>query len=102
MPWLLLSVMRMSSKEVIKMADFKVGRVTHYYDKLGVAIVELDGTLAVGDKVKFVRGGEDLFEQAVESIQIEHEKKDSAGKGDVIGLKVDSEVKEGAEVYKVQ
>ncbi|MFZ5933011.1 MAG: hypothetical protein ACOYT7_02955 [Patescibacteria group bacterium] len=84
------------------MADFKVGRVTHYYDKLGVAIVELDGTLAVGDKVKFVRGGEDLFEQAVESIQIEHEKKDSAGKGDVIGLKVDSEVKEGAEVYKVQ
>ncbi|HAF64158.1 TPA: translation elongation factor-like protein, partial [Candidatus Beckwithbacteria bacterium] len=36
------------------------------------------------------------------SIQIEHEKKDSAGKGDVVGLKVDSEVKEGAEVYKVQ
>lgn len=84
------------------MADFKVGKVTHYYDKIGVAIVELDGSLAVGDKVKFTRGGEDLFEQKVDSIQIEHEKKDSAGKGDVVGLKVESEVKEGAEVYKVE
>lgn len=82
--------------------SLKVGKVTHFYDKIGVAIVELDGTLSVGDKVKFARGGEDLFEQVVGSIQIEHEKKDSAGKGDVVGLKVDSEVKEGAEVYKVQ
>ncbi|MEK7112752.1 MAG: hypothetical protein AAB875_05490 [Patescibacteria group bacterium] len=84
------------------MADFKIGKVTHYYDKIGVAIVELDGTLSVGDKIKFARGGEDLFEQEVESIQIEHEKKDSAGKGDVVGLKTDAEVKEGAEVFKVQ
>lgn len=84
------------------MADLKVGKVTHYYDKIGVAIVELNATLSVGDKVKFTRGGEDLFEQTVGSIQIEHEKKDSAGKGDVIGLKAESEVKEGAEVYKVE
>ena len=83
------------------MADLKIGKVNHYYDKIGVAVVELDGTLAVGDKIKFSRGGEDLFEQAVESIQIEHEKLDSAKKGQVVGLKVDQEVKEGAEVYKV-
>lgn len=84
------------------MADFKVGKVTHYYDKIAVAVVELDGQLATGDIIKFVRGGEDLFEQAVQSIQVEHEKKDSAGKGEVVGLKVEQEVKEGAEVYKVQ
>lgn len=84
------------------MADLKIGKVTHYYDKIGVAIVELDATLSVGEKIKFVRGGEDLFEQPVESIQIEHEKKENAGKGDVIGLKVTSEVKEGAEVFKVE
>ncbi len=80
---------------------FKVGHVSHYYDKLSVAIVDLDGTLSVGDSIKFVRGGEDLFEQKVESIQIEHEKKDSAGKGDVIGLKTNEAVKEGTEVFKV-
>ena len=78
----------------------KIGKVSHYYDKIGVAIVELDGTLSVGDKVKFVRGGEDLFEQTVESIQIEHEKVDSAKKGDVVGLKANESVKEGAEVFK--
>ncbi len=84
------------------MADFKIGKVTHFYDKIGVAVVELSADLNIGDKIKFVRGGEDLFEQNVDSIQIEHEKKDSAGKGEVIGLKVAQEVKEGAEVYKVQ
>lgn len=83
------------------MAGFKVGKVTHYYDKIGVAVVELDAPLAVGDKIKFVRGGEDLFEQEVSSIQMEHEKKGTAGKGDVIGLKTESEVRESAEVFKV-
>ena len=80
---------------------FKVGVVSHYYDKLSVAIIELDGTLSVGDEIKFSRGGEDLFKQKVESIQIEHDKKDSAGKGDVIGLKTNEAVKEGTEVYKI-
>jgi putative protease len=82
-------------------ADLKIGKVTHYYDKIGVAIVELSATLAVGDKIKFARGGEDMFEQDVDSIQIEHEQKQSADKGSVVGLKVGSEVKEGAEVYKI-
>lgn len=84
------------------MANFKVGKVTHFFDKIGVAIVELAANLAVGDKIKFVRGGEDVFDQVVESIQIEHEKKESAKKGDVIGLKTDQEIKEGAEVYKIE
>ncbi len=83
------------------MPGFKVGKVTHYYDKIGVAIVELESDLAVGDKIKFVRGGEDLFEQTVESMQIEHNKIESAKKGDTIGLKVNEEVKEGAEVFKI-
>jgi translation elongation factor EF-1alpha len=81
--------------------SLKVGKVSHYYDKIGVAIVELSAPLADGDKIKFVRGGEDLFEQEVESMQIEHKKVKSAQKGEVIGLKAKEEVKEGAEVYKV-
>jgi acetaldehyde dehydrogenase (acetylating) len=83
------------------MADLKVGKVTHYYDKIGVAVVELSGNLTTDDEIKFVRGGEDLFSQKVGSMQVEHEKLDSAGKGQVVGLKTDQEVKEGAEVYKV-
>lgn len=79
---------------------FKVGTVTHYYDKIGVAIIELTGTISVGDRIKFSRGGEDLFSQNVTEIQIEHSKKDSAGKGDVVGLKTSEAVKEGADVFK--
>lgn len=84
------------------MANFKVGTVSHYYDKIGVCVVDLMATLSVGDKIKFVRGGEDLFEEEVQSIQIEHTKVDSADAGTKIGLKVDKEVKEGAEVFKVE
>jgi len=83
------------------MANLKVGLVTHYYDKIGVAVIELNAGLASGERIKFVRGGEDLFEQNVESIQVEHKKLDSAKKGDIVGLKTEQEVKEGAEVYKV-
>lgn len=83
------------------MADTKVGKVTHYYDKIGVAVVELEVGLAIGDKIKFVRGGEDLFEQEVTSMQMEHEKVETAKAGQTVGLKTDQEVKDGAEVYKV-
>ncbi len=82
------------------MTWIKIGKVSHYYDKIKVAIVALDLPLTVGDKIKFVRGGEDLFEQKVDSIQIEHEQKDSAGKGDVVGIKTIKEAKDGSEVFK--
>jgi len=83
------------------MADLKVGKVSHYYDKIGVAIIELSSDLGVGDKIKFVRGGEDLFEQDIKSMQVEHEEIEKAKKGDIIGLKVENELKEGAEVFKL-
>jgi putative protease len=79
----------------------KVGTVTHYYNKIGVAVVLLEGDLAVGEKIKFVRGGEDLFEQTVTSIQTEHKSLQKAVAGQEIGLKVDQPVREGAEIYKV-
>lgn len=82
------------------MADFKVGKITHYYDKIGVAVVELTGTIAVGDTIKISGHGRE-FSQQIESIQIEHEQVKEAKKGQAIGLKVNEEVKEGDEVYKV-
>lgn len=79
------------------MADKKVGKVTHYYDKIGVAIVDLASPLKLGDTVTFKKGDQEL-EQKVESMQIEKAAVDKAKKGDVIGLKVEEPVKEGAEV----
>jgi putative protease len=82
------------------MADKKIGRVTHYYDKIGVAIVDLAGELKVGDTVVFKRGGEEAGKQVVESMQIERETITTAKKGDVVGMHVEDPVKEGTEVYK--
>jgi len=80
---------------------FKIGKVSHFYDKIGVAIVELDGNLATGDSVRFMKDGETLFEQVIDSIQVEHEKKDNASRGDVVGLKTNEVVKEGTEIFKI-
>lgn len=82
------------------MADLKVGTVNHYYDKIGVAIIDLTGSLGIGDTIKIVRD-EDEFTQKVTSMQIEHEKLETAKKGQVIGIKVDKPVKEKAIVYKI-
>ncbi len=79
----------------------KIGKVTHYYGNIGVAIIELSGKLSVGDHVKFSHG-EHEFEQVIESIQIEHKEIDSAKKGDVVGTKVGEKVSEGAEVYLME
>ncbi|HUW24750.1 MAG TPA: U32 family peptidase C-terminal domain-containing protein [Patescibacteria group bacterium] len=83
------------------MADFKVGKVTHYFDKIGVAVLELTGNLAVGDTIKISRSGGDDFTMTVQSMQVEHEQIQEAKKGDTVGLKVDQSVKEDDEVYKV-
>lgn len=79
----------------------KIGKITHYYGNIGVAIIDLSGKLSVGDKVKF-GDGESEFEQAIESMQIEHKDIDSAKKGDVIGVKVDKKVSEGTEVFLME
>lgn len=81
--------------------DKPIGKVVHYYDKLGVSIVDLkSGGLKVGDEVKFKHGDEE-FSQKVESLQIDHQVVDSVKKGDSFGLKVDKTTKPGTEVYLV-
>jgi len=77
----------------------EVGKITHYYDKIGVAIVELASKLDVGDTVKIKRGDEE-FEQEISSMQIEHKEVKSAKKGDVVGIKVSQKIKDGAVVLK--
>lgn len=84
------------------MAEEKpIGRISHYFDKIGVAVIDLDGKLAVGDKIRIVGGEETDFEQEVESMEHEHEKIKKAKKGDSVGLKVKEKVREGYKVYKV-
>ncbi|MBU3956735.1 translation elongation factor-like protein [Patescibacteria group bacterium] len=81
------------------MADTKVGNVTHYYDKIGVAVVDILAPIKVGDKIKIT--GSIEFEQELTSMQIEHENIEKAKKGDQIGLKIEQPVKDKDEVFKI-
>lgn len=83
------------------MADTKIGKVTHYYNHLGVGIVKLSAGLTNGDRLKFVGHGRD-FTQTANSMQFDHQPIQKAKKGQEIGLKVDQTVKDGDIVYKVK
>lgn len=76
-----------------------VGTIIHYYDKIGVGVIRLDGTLKVGDTIKLRRGDQE-FIQTVDSMQMEHENVDKAGKGQEVGMKLNEKTKEGALVFK--
>lgn len=82
------------------MEEKLIGKITHYFDKISVAIVELSGVLKEGERVH-IKGSSTNFEQDISSIQIEHENVKKAKKGDAIGVKVDEKVREGDEVYLI-
>lgn len=77
-----------------------IGKVTHYFSNIEVAVIELSDTLKVGDTIRIVGGMTD-FTQTVESMEIEHKKVEEAKKGQSIGLKVSQKVREGYSVYKL-
>jgi len=77
-----------------------VGKITHFFPKVSVAVVKLDGELKVGDKIS-IEKGDNILEQDVTSMQVEHKNIQVAKPGDDIGMKTDKEVKPGALVYKV-
>ena len=80
------------------MKDNLVGKVIHYYDKIGVAVIKLEKPLKVRDSVKFVHG-ENEFTQSIESMQLEHVQVESGKKGQEVAVKVDKETKSGTQVY---
>jgi putative protease len=74
------------------MADEKeVGKVDHFYDKISVGVIELSGSLKVGDKIH-IQGAHDDFEQEVESMQLDHKDVKSGKKGQAIAIKVSQPV----------
>jgi len=77
-----------------------IGKVIHYYDKIGVGVIELKKGLKVGDKIKFVHG-ENSFEQSVESMQFEHAPISQGKKGQEVAIKVDKKVSSGTQAYSV-
>jgi translation elongation factor EF-1alpha len=78
-----------------------VGRITHYFDNIKVAVIALEAPLKTGDTIRIV-GGDVDFEQVVGSMEVEHDKIEKAKKGDEVGLKIEEKVRSGYRVYKIK
>lgn len=79
--------------------DIQIGKVTHYYDKIFVAVVEvMNQPLKVGDTVK-LSGHDNEFTQKITSLQIEHDQVILVAVGETCGMKVDQPVKAGDMLY---
>lgn len=82
------------------MPEKLIGKVTHYFGNVGVAVLNLSGTLKVGDEIRLLGHGAD-FSQSVDSMQVDHQQIDSAKKGDDVGMKVSEKVKPGTQVFLI-
>jgi len=79
----------------------EIGKITHYFSKINVGVLELDkGELNVGDTIH-IKGHTTDFYQKVESMQVEHQPVDTAKTGEPVGIKVESPVRQNDLVLKV-
>jgi len=78
----------------------QIGKVTHYFDRIGVAVLELEDGLKIGDTIH-ITGRRTELVQPVFSMEIEHQKMQAVGAGADVALKVDEKVHEGDKIYRV-
>lgn len=83
------------------MAEKEIGRVTHYFSRVGVAGIKLTDTLCEGDSIHIVGHTTD-FTQEVHSIELENEPITEGQPGQEIGLKVHERVRRNDQVFKVE
>ena len=76
-----------------------IGKVTHYYGDLSVAIVKFNRSFSCGEKVHF-SGATTDFKETVKSMQYEHKSIETAKKGQEVGIKVGDKVREGDLVFE--
>jgi translation elongation factor EF-1alpha len=76
----------------------RVGKVTNFYNKISVAVLQLEQDLQLGDVVHFL-GAHTDFRQEITSMQIEHEPVTAGEAGEEVAVKVRQRVRGGDSVY---
>ena len=75
-----------------------IGKVTHFYGKISVAIIKFNKPVKIGADLSF-EGNKNCFLQSLKSMQYNYKPIKIAKKGQSVGIKVKKEVKEGDLVY---
>ena len=95
-------IVKKTIKKAVKKPEGKlIGKITHYFSNIEVAVIELTSTLKNGENIRVIGGQETDFEQEVKSMQIDHEEVKVGKKGDSVGMKIKEKVHEGYKVYKI-
>ncbi len=83
------------------MAETEIGKISHYFSKIGVAAIEVtSGSLSVGDTIH-IKGHTTDFTQTVDSIQFDNQPIQTATPGQAVGIKVKDHARQHDAVYKV-
>lgn len=88
------------SKPIKAKKEKLVGTITHYYGEIKVGVIKLKDILKNGDTIHVVGGEDTDFKQPIKSMQINHKVVSRAKKGQMIGLKMSKQVREGYKVWK--
>ena len=84
------------------MSERLIGTVTHYFGGAGVAVISVtEGGLNQGDSIHIVGHTSDFVEE-VTSMEVEHQKVQTARAGDEIAVKVVARVRQHDQVFKVE
>ena len=83
------------------MPEKPIGRVTHYYHRIGVAAIELTDTLRVGERIHILGRTTD-FIQTVSSMEENHCPIQVAEARHAVGVRVGERVRRNDKVYVVE
>jgi len=75
-----------------------IGKITHYYDHIGVAIIKFNKAVKKGEMIA-IRGAHTDFTQKIDSIQYDHKDISAAKKGQEVGIKVKEKVHDTDKIY---
>jgi len=97
-------VVKKPTKKIVKKVirkEKKIGKITHYFDKIKVVAIKLSDNLSIGDTIRIVGGENTDFKQKIVSMEFMGEKLKKAKKGKEIGIKVKDRAREGYKVFKI-
>ncbi len=77
-----------------------VGQSIQFFDKINVVALSLEKSIKLGDRILF-QSEDGLFEQSIESMQIDHQDVQKASRGDNVGMRVKFKPMLKGWVYKV-
>ena len=77
-----------------------IGKITHFYDKIKVAVIKFNQRVLVGTKIH-IKGANTDFNEVINSMEFDHKKIKFAPKGKLVGIKIHKIAKVNDLIYKI-